>query len=318
LIAARLYRGTGAAPVQLRRSIAREVIAGGAAIVPMTVAISVQPYLDAMVLSRLVPAEAVGWFGAARNISGTLVAPSLIIGAAAYPLLSRVSRDPGRFEREVRAALRPMLLLGGLAACGTWLFAGFAVGAVYGKAQFAPAAPILQAFAPGLLLVFADVLFGNALTALGRARAFSAVKVAGVALATALDLLLIPVLHRRTGNGGTGVMIAFVASEIVVFAGAALLMPGRAIRAALAADFGRALACAGITALLFSSLPRVPPLVAIPACVAAFALCCAACGLLKAGDLRTVATMLRRRDTAAAPSRSAGSEEAVAVTRTGV
>jgi hypothetical protein len=35
----------------------------------MTAATSVQPYLDAILLSKLAPGVVVGWFGAARNIS---------------------------------------------------------------------------------------------------------------------------------------------------------------------------------------------------------------------------------------------------------
>ena len=62
-----------------------------------------------------------------------------------------------------------MVWLGGLAAVGTWLFADVAIHVVYGQRAFGPAGIILSVFGLGLFLVFIDVLFGTALTALGRA-----------------------------------------------------------------------------------------------------------------------------------------------------
>ena len=50
--------------------------AAGAPILAMTAAASVQPYLDAILLSKLAPAAVVGWFGAAKNVLGTLMAPA--------------------------------------------------------------------------------------------------------------------------------------------------------------------------------------------------------------------------------------------------
>src|SRR5262249_43761039 len=156
-----------------------------------------------------VPADAVGWFGAAKNIMGTLMAPSLILGAAAFPRLSRAASDSSTFNTEVRATLRPMLFLGALASVGTYLFADDAIAIVDGQQHFGPAGRILQVFAPGFFLLFIDVLFGYALIALGRATALSIAKVGSVLISTGLDLVLIPLFQQRTGNGGIGVMVAF-------------------------------------------------------------------------------------------------------------
>jgi len=75
------------------------------------------------------------------------------------------------FNEEVRSALRPILWLGALGGVGTFLFADQAIGMIYGQRSFAPAGAILKVYGPGLFLVFIDVLFGNALTAMGRATA---------------------------------------------------------------------------------------------------------------------------------------------------
>ena len=295
IVAARLHRRIATGRMRFDASTAREVVAGGTAIVTMMVAASVQPYLDAIILSKLVPGEAVGWYGAAKNIMGTLIAPSLIIGAAAYPRLSRAAFDVPTFNAEVRATLRPMLFLGALAGAGTWLFADAAIALVYGQRNFGPAGMILKIFAPGLFLLFIDVLFGNALTALGRSTAFSIAKIASVVISTGLDLVLIPWFQRRTGNGGMGAVLAFVASEVVVFGGSAMILPRRCLGKAVGLDVARALAAGALTVVLFESLPPLPLLAGIPACVITFALCALALGLLRRSDVAVLIAGVRQK-----------------------
>jgi len=293
-LAARLYRRVTTGPLRFSGQIAREVIAGGSALATMMVAVSVQPYLDAIILSKLAPGEAVGWFGAARNIMGTLLAPALILGAAEFPRLSRAAANVAAFNEEVRSALRPILWLGALGGVGTFLFADQAIGMIYGQRSFAPAGAILKVYGPGLFLVFIDVLFGNALTAMGRATALSVAKIGSVVLSTALDLILIPFFQRSTGNGGLGVVVAFATSEAVVFAGALFLLPRGSFGATAALDVGRALASAVLTALLFRFLPPLPFYVGLPACVLAFSLCSVALGLVRRDDVRLLRALLRR------------------------
>jgi O-antigen/teichoic acid export membrane protein len=294
-VSVRLHRRIAAGAVRFSAATAREVLAGGTAIVTMMVAASIQPYLDAVILSKLVPGDAIGWYGAAKNIMGTLLAPSLIIGAAAYPRLSRAASDVPTFNTEVRATLRPMLFLGALAGIGTYLCADAAIALVYGQRNFGPAGTILKVFAPGLFLLFIDVLFGNALTALGRSTAFSVAKIVSVVLSTGLDLVLIPWFQRRTGNGGIGAVLAFVASEVVVFAGAASLLPRGCLGMPAALDMGRAVGAGGLTALLFYWLPPLPIYVGAPACVVVFSLCALALGLVSRADVELFRELVRKK-----------------------
>jgi O-antigen/teichoic acid export membrane protein len=300
-LAARLYRRVTTGPLRYSAQTAREVLAGGSALVTMMAAVSVQPYLDAIILSKLSPADAVGWFGAAKNIMGTLLAPAIILGAAEFPRLSRAASDLGSFALEVRAALRPILWLGALGCVGTYLFADLAIGIIYGQEHFAPAGTILKVYGPGLFLVFIDVLFGNALTAMGRATALSVAKIGSVVLSTALDLILIPIFQKKTGNGGLGVVVAFAASEAVVFAGALLLLPRGTFGAAVALDVGRALGSAAITALVFRVLPPLPFFLGLPLCAIVFSLCSVALGLVRRTDVQLLWSLLRRSRAPAEP-----------------
>jgi O-antigen/teichoic acid export membrane protein len=222
------------------------------------------------------------------------MAPAVILGAAAYPHIARASADPEALRREVRAAFRPLLWLAGLAGTGTYLFAGTAIRAIYGAGGFAPAATILEVFAPGLFLLFVDILLGNVIYASGRGTGFAVAKVASVAVGTGLNVLLIPLFQARFGNGGIGVVVAFALSELVVFAGALMVLRRGTLQAATALDVARALGTAAATVVLFRWLPAVPPWVGIPLCVAAFGAVSLALGLARGRDLAVLRSLLRK------------------------
>jgi O-antigen/teichoic acid export membrane protein len=302
LVARRLYGRLGGTPLRLARPMARELMGAGLPILAMTAATSAQPYLDAIILSKLVPAAVVGWFGAAKGILGTLMAPAVILGAAAYPRIARASGDPALLRREVRSAFRPLLWLGGLAATGTYLFAGAVIGLIYGSRGFGPAATILEVFAPGLFLLFIDILLGNILYASGRGTGFAVAKVVSVLVGTALDIVLIPLFQEHLGNGGIGVLVAFALSEFVVFTGAMIALPRGTLDPATGLDVARALGTAGLTILVLRLIPAVPPWVGVPLCVALFGGASIALGLIGRRDLSVLQTLLRRQRVEAAPT----------------
>jgi O-antigen/teichoic acid export membrane protein len=294
-VAVRLHRRLGAPALHVSSSTARELLTAGAPILAMTAAVSVQPYLDAIILSKLAPAEVVGWFGAAKNILGTLMAPAVILGAAAYPQIARASADADALRREVRAAFRPLLWLGALASTGTYLFAGSAIGLIYGSRGYGPAALVLEVFAPGLFLLFIDILLGNIIYASGAGTGFAIAKIVSVAVGTALDFILIPLCQERFGNGGVGVVGAFALSEIVVFVGAVAVMRPGILERATALDAARAIAAAGMTVLLFRLMPTLVPWVGIPLAVAAFTAASVAVGLVGGKELAVLRGLVERR-----------------------
>ena len=189
--------------------------------------------------------------------------------------------------------MRPILWLGALAAIGTFLFADDAIAIVYGKQHFAPSGIILKVYAPGFLLLFMNMLFSNALFALARARAFSVVKMVNVVAGIALELVLIPYFQQHMGNGGIGVVAAFVASEFIVFAGAIFLLRREGIGLDISADIARAIGSAALTLLLFWFIPPLPLLIGIPVCVIVFLLCSVGLGLVQRTDVQLFRALLR-------------------------
>jgi O-antigen/teichoic acid export membrane protein len=294
-VAVLLYRKLGATPLRVTSTTARELVTGGVPILAMTAAISIQPYLDAIILSKMSPANVIGWFGAARNILGTLMAPAVILGAAAYPRLARASTEPGALRREVKAAFRPLLWLGAMAGTGTYLFARTVIDLIYGSRGFGPAATVLEVFAPGLFLLFIDILLGNIIYASGGGTAFAVAKIVSVVVGTGLDIVLIPIFQERYGNGGIGVVVAFALSEFVVFVGAMVAFPRRTLTAATAVDVGRALGAAGLTVLLFHLIPPLPAWAGIPLCVVVFGAISLGLGLIGKSDLTVLLSLLSRK-----------------------
>jgi O-antigen/teichoic acid export membrane protein len=289
-----LYRGIDGQTLSMSRQAVRAMVLGGLPLLSMSVSGAAQPYMDAVILSKLAPATAVGYFGAARNIIGTLLAPALIIGTASYPRIARAAHHASEFPRETRNALRPLLWLGALGATGTWLFAETAVGLIYGPG-FAPAATILKVYAPALFLVFIDILLWNALYAAGAAVGLAIVIAVKVLASAGLSILLVPILQARTGNGGIGIVLSFALSELVVLSGALVLLPRGTLTGAAAVDTARALGAAGLTLLLFWAIPSLNPWLGIPLCIATFSGASWLLGLMHQRDVEALQGIFRTR-----------------------
>jgi O-antigen/teichoic acid export membrane protein len=288
LVTARaLYAGIDGQKLSVSRQAMRAMVVGGLPVLSMSVSGAAQPYVDAVILSKLTPAAAVGFFGAARNIFGTLLAPALIIGTACYPRITRAAHDASAFPREVRSALRPLLWLGALGATGTVLFAETAVSLIYGPG-FAPAATILKVYAPVLFLVFIDILLANTVYAAGNVVGFAVVLAVKVLTSAGLSALLVPILQARTGNGGIGIVLSFGASELIVMSGALVLLPRGTLTAGALVDTARALGAAALTLLLFWAIPSRNPWLGIPLCIATFAGASWLLGLMRQRDVRAL------------------------------
>ena len=66
VFAARLYRRVTTSRLRYSSQIAGEVMVSGMALLTANVACNIQTYIDAVVLSKLAPADAVGWYGRRR------------------------------------------------------------------------------------------------------------------------------------------------------------------------------------------------------------------------------------------------------------
>jgi FkbH-like protein len=293
---AAIYRHLGLKTLKFSLPMARELAVCGAPMMTMTVAVAVQPYIDANMLSRFSSHAVLGWYGAAATFSGTLVAPAFILASAAYPRLSVAAGHPTEFRQILQDALRPLLFIAVLGAVGTYLFAPFAVGIVYSVDKFGPSVSILRAFSPALILIFMDMMFGTAILAAGRAVHLASAKLLAVVVMTSLEFVLIPYFQSHWSNGGIAVMLSMGGGELVMVAAALYLLPRGTFGWSMGTAFLRAAAAGGGTLLVMLALPHLTPFVGIPACILLFGLLSLLVGLITTADLRNLTTILRRKE----------------------
>lgn len=188
----------------------------GTPFVFLSLAMILQPNIDAIFLSKMVPDEVVGWLAAARKLVGVLIFPSAALIGAAYPTLCRLhATDQAGFLSTTSGALRVTTLLAVPVALCCALFPEVGV-TIYSRRSFTPAEDDLRILAVFLFLVYFSMPLGTALTAAGKQRTWAAVQALCVLVSVILDPILIPYFQRRSGNGGLGVCVAAVASEAIV------------------------------------------------------------------------------------------------------
>jgi O-antigen/teichoic acid export membrane protein len=285
LVAVHLAHNIGLKAQCPDRGILQELACGGAPIAVFFLAMAAQPFVDAIVLSALAPPEVVGWYGAARTIMLAIFAPATILAAASFPEFSRASGSVADLRRALRVPLRLLLGLAALATVGTYLFADVAVSLIYGRGHFDSAAAVLKMFAFVLPLLFVDMLFATAITAVGKIKEISLVKALSVGVSTGLAILFIPLCQARFDNGGIGLVLAFGSSEVLMLAAVVRLLPRGAVYRGALLDFLRAAVSAAGTVVIIWALPTITPWVAVPACVAVFVTLALASGLVRRTDL---------------------------------
>lgn len=204
----------------------REVLSTGSGFVALGVVLALQPNIDAVMLSKLAPAQVIGWHGAATKVVGILIFPATTLSAAFYPTLARLfGEDRSAFLHLSRLGYELMLLLGVPAAVGTLLFADPIVTIAFGRSGFAPAGDNLRVLSLFVLLVYLNILSGVVLAAAGREKSWATAQLLCLVISVIFDPILIPLLQAKAGNGGLGVCLAIVASEMCMTASAVALLP---------------------------------------------------------------------------------------------
>lgn len=242
----------GVPPLAVRRASLRALVGAGTSFLVFNLVLALQTNVDAVFLSRLASAEAIGWNAAARKLVGVLIFPASAVIAALYPTLCRLhGREPAAFDGTARAALRVTLLGAVPLALGCALYPDLGV-ALFGRAAYRPAEDDVRVLALYVLLVYCSMPIGTTLAAAGRQRAWAVAQFGCVIVSALADPVLIPWFQQRTGNGGLGVCVSTAASEVLMVAAGLWLLPrgvldrGLARTLALAAVAGAAMTAAAL------------------------------------------------------------------------
>ncbi len=264
----------------------RKLIREGGHAAIFFIVVAVQPLIEAIVLSKMSTPEIVGFYGAARNIIGVLMAPANILTAAAFPELSRAAASTGELSRVLRKALKPMLMLGSFGGLGCLLFSHEAVAILYSRSSFGPSVDVLKVFAPALFIVYFEALFGAVAFATGHTRSLALVKLLNVLLSTALSFILVPLAQHRFENGGLGIVAAFTGGELVMLLGYAVVLPQGLFTKETLHDAMRALLSALIAFVGFALIPAIPTWAGIPLCFVMYMFGAIITGLITRNEIR--------------------------------
>jgi O-antigen/teichoic acid export membrane protein len=282
--------------LSLGREPLRLLLGAGSPFLLLGASLALQPSVDAVLLARLSPPEVVGWHAVARKLIGPLMLPASALITSMYPTLSRLwETDREAWFKLGRGALRSATALAVPIALGCALYPDLGT-RIFGRAGFAPAEQNLKVLAGFVFLAYFSMTLGCCLSAAGRQRGWAVSQLACVAISAALDPFLIPYFQSRLHNGGVGVCVAAVVSEVAMTLAAAVWLAPKGlldrvfVRSLLAALAGGGAMCAA--AWLLST---INPFVAAPLSLAAYLVVLWAFGGLDSGQVRALGGALARR-----------------------
>lgn len=275
-------------------STMRQLIADGGPLLFLGVLGQAQVYVETLIVSSMAPQEVLGWYGAAKSIMTTLIMPAPILVTALLPTLSRNLDDPIALRRELSGPLRIILILGVCATGGTSLFAGVATGLIYGSDSFAPSSTLLALMAPGLLLLYVNILIASVVVLKGRTTAVSILRVVVIGVMAVLAVWWIPLAQERWNNGAIGAVAVSTLGEVLLLVGFIWLMPHNAFAKSVWLDLFRAAICAAVGAGAVLLVPP-SPFLGIPLFLIVFGAVALATRLVRPSDMEMLRAVFRRR-----------------------
>jgi O-antigen/teichoic acid export membrane protein len=197
----------------------------GTPFVVFGLALVLAPNINATFLSKLAPANVIGWFGVSQRLIGLLIFPASALVGALYPTLCRLAtEDNAEFVRVSRSSLYGVTLLAVPAAVGCGMFPEIGV-SIFGTAEFSGAADHLRLMSLFVFLVYFSMPLGTAIMAGTRQKEWTVVQCICLVVSLVGSPFLVPYFQRRMGNGAVGTCLTLVISELLVVAFAMGLAP---------------------------------------------------------------------------------------------
>jgi O-antigen/teichoic acid export membrane protein len=235
-------------------------------------AMALQPNIDAIFLSNISPGETVGWYAAARKLVGVLVFPASALTTALYPTLCRLHvEDQQAFRRLASSSLRMTTILVIPVAVGCALYPEIGI-SLFSRKAFGPAGDDLRILSFFVFLVYFSMALGICLLAAGRQRAWATVQAVCVVVSVVLDPPLIRWFQAHMHNGGLGICVTVVASEVLMVGAGIVLAPRGIFDRSLIRQLAVTFLAGALMALVARLLSGFSPFAAAPVAVTAYAI----------------------------------------------
>lgn len=273
----------------------RDLLHRGWPFFTLALVIALQENVDAAFLARYASSDAVGWYAAARKLIGLLMYPASALVAALYPTLSRLRvEDEVQFARAAGSALRVTLLCAVPLAAGCGLFPELGVW-MFNGVTFKPTSDNLRILSFYILLVYFSMPLSSILMSSGRQRPWVVLQLTCVVVSAAVDPWLIPWCQSHFGNGGLGVCIATVLSEVMMVTGGIWLAQRQLFDVQLLRNAFVALLGGAAMALAAVLLHGYSPWWVAPVSLCAYAGVLFVSGLLGRSQLQQMRSLFTRR-----------------------
>jgi O-antigen/teichoic acid export membrane protein len=282
-------------PLRVTLTAVRELIKSGRPFLLFALVLTLQPLVDVAMLSKFSAPEGMGWYAAARKLVGVLTYPASVLVIALYPTLCRLHlEDMAAFRSTAADAFYAVIITVAPASLSCALFPDLGV-AIFGERYFGPAEDDLRMLAPYLFLVYFSMPIGSCLASSGRQSGWTAVQFACVVVSALCDPPLIRWFQAHTGNGGLGVCVAAVASELLMVIGGSYLLPKGVLQQIPRRKLVSALCSGAVMVLVALSLARVEVILRASLALLAYVLCLQLSGGMNLMQLRSFLGVLRKR-----------------------
>lgn len=197
---------------------ASTIVRGSVGFMVASAALICYQQIDTIVIAALVDREALGWYGTADVLFGTLLFPITILMGSFFPVLGRLfTEDPDELEALVIRTFRSLLVVAIPLGLGTMVVAPQLSVLVLGE-EFRETGEVLVVLGPVLILTFGTIMFGSLAQASGRQRFWSLVMIGATLLTIPLDLVFVPWSDSTYANGAIGGAMAYLVTEALMSA----------------------------------------------------------------------------------------------------
>lgn len=214
--------------VRLRgwRARSRPIVRASLGFLVAGVVLAVYQQVDTVLMSLLVDREALGWYGTADTLFGSLLFIPTIVMASVFPVLGRLHQDdPSAIPPLVKRTTSSLLLVTVPIGFGMAVVAFPLTPLLYGE-EFRETGAVLFVLGPVLILTAGNVLFGTVALATGRQRFWNTWMATVIVVTIPIDLILVPWADRTYSNGAIGGALAYLITEsVLVIVGLTFVAP---------------------------------------------------------------------------------------------
>ena len=226
----------------------RRLAHGGFPFLGWDVTIIVRAQIDIVIVAALAGSSAAGWLAAAYRIIAIPAFIPTLINTPLFPALSRTVHDSSEFRRTLRRTVFAAALLAVPASAGIFALAPAVPGLLHWPAEFEHSRVLIMTLTIAYPLVAVDTLLGTALFALGRERHWLKVAIGAAIFNIGSNLIAVPLSGHLTGNPAAGAAVVEVITEIIMLAGAVMLLPQGVFDRTCIKQAGKLVLCAIVLA----------------------------------------------------------------------